>query len=688
MHGQLHGRGALFDAEPPGLLPRLIGLRPYEHVPAAPEHPQGPPVLVLSGGRGLGKTAVLDEICAAYTERTRRGESRKRTPLARIDCEDPQFAAAPHTDSPESWSPLWQAALVLAEQLTEPVRAAGQLTFPRLTAGLVAVRAGSWGGAPDSERIRAELTRILLLNEPHSRFSTAGRWATKVAAKVAAASVGQGPYLAAVVEATLEAVSEDALSRKDQRPSAWYRTYPNAGGNAKRGLMLLSGNFRAGGTSREHAERWLVRALLTDLADGYAGLGARLTRLGRPVVLLDNARTGPGPALLDALLRDRAAGSRHQVAVIATVRGTELPLLRGAVRRQLADVARDSGPQDTAVLLVPLPPLSPDDTLHIVGAVCEGVDVPPRLPHAVHRLTGGNPLGIVLVAQAAREHPGEAGSLSRLLIAPTEPEPGDEDAPPQQGPPLYAELLRHLVPPDRLGELTVLAAAHDHDSAAALAHVQLPDDFGSSGVRELSARLAREGMPTVEGHFVGDPFVRALLLLRLHHRSADGTKWFDVHEQLIRHYEAEPRYRLYHELALDEPAGAVARLRDSFPASGTRRWLEDLRFIASAPCFQGDDRRTAIALGRLGTAPPPQGADVGLHLRVRRLLHAVWQVTDPLVLPEPRVCDRLRFELEQLSDLRPAGGALLFATSRAWPAQALAGRPLTVPTGQDDDGEG
>jgi hypothetical protein len=76
--------------------------------------------------------------------------------------------------------------------------------------------------------------------------------------------------------------------------------------------------------------------------------------------------------------------------------------------------------------------------------------------------------------------------------------------------------------------------------------------------------------------------------------------------------------------------------------------------------------------------------DPVLHLRVRRLLHAVWQLTDPLVLPDPRVAERLRFELEQLSNLRAAGNALLWRASRDWPADALAGRPLRVP----DDEEG
>ncbi|MFJ1811732.1 MULTISPECIES: hypothetical protein [unclassified Streptomyces] len=712
MHRQLYGRGALFDVGPAGLVPRLVGIRPYELHAEKLEHPAGPPLLVLAGGRGLGKSAVLAELWDAYTEHTRRGEARRRTPVALIDCEDEQFARPPHEESPESWSPVWQALLVVAEQLTEPVRAAGGLTFPRLTAGLVAVRASDWSGRTDSDRIRRELVRILLLNERPSRFSLAGRWAAKVAAKVIAAASGGGPFVAATVEATLEALSDGVTYRKEQRPATWYRSYPNAGGNAKRGLLLLAGNFRAGGASREHAERWLVRALLADLAEAYSGLGSHLTRLGRPLVLLDNARGGPGPGLLDAVLRDRADGVADQVVWVATIRGAAHPALGDAVRRALPEVARatdwepGSSPSSRA-LLVPLPPLSPDDTLHMVGAVCDDTELPPQFPHATHRLTGGNPLGIVLLATAARQHPERAVSLGRLVTAKIKLEEGQAD----DGRPAYAELLARLVPADRLDELTVLAAAHDHDSAVALADAQLPDDFGSSGVRSLRTRLAEEGLPATPGHFVGDPFTRALLLLRLHHRHADHGKWREVHETLIRHYTpaddhdangedpAHARYRLYHELALGDTAGAVAYLRDTFTTLRTRTWLDTLRFLASAPYFHAhdaegrdsdgeDDRRSAIALGRTDAGQePPEGVNASLHLRIRRLLHAVWQVTDPLVLPDPKVCGRLEFELRQLSDLRPAGGALLFATSRAWPRDAAAGRPLHTPD-EDEEGDG
>ncbi|MFI5815090.1 hypothetical protein ACIA7S_29580 [Streptomyces sp. NPDC051643] len=697
MHRGLHGRGALFDTDPPGLASRLVGLRPYQLRSAPVEHAKELPFVVFTGGRGLGRSAVLRELRDAY---------RGHTPVALVDGEDRQFTAPAPERPAESWSPVGQALTTIAEQLAEPVTGAGRIGFPRLASGLLAVAAGGWSDR-DVPRIRQEAERILLLNETGSRLSGfAGRWVSKVVAKLIASMSSTGPVVEPIIEATLEAFAEGIAPthRRLRRAATWYRDYPNAGGNAKLGLILLSAHFRAGGDSRTHAERHLVRALLADLDDAYAGVMQRSHRLGRPVVLIDNMREPAGLGLLEPVLRDRADGIADQVVFFAALRGDTHPALRNAGRRTLPEVIRHTGWEpgtspSSRALLLSLPPLTPDDTLHLLGGTAQGLDVPPHLPHATHRLTGGSPLGVTLLAESARQNlPRGATSLGPLLTADVVVH---ED---HDGRPTYLELLDRLVPGGRLDELTVLAAAHDRDSACALAEVQLPDDFGASGVLDLEERLAREGLPTVAGQFVGDPFLRALLLLRLHHDDPDHERWRAVHRTLVDHYgdgelPDRDRYRLHHELALGKADFAVAHLRDTFPRTDTRSWLATLLFIASAPYYHahgpdgrgadnpaGHDDRASIALGRTDAAQrPPDSVDAVLHLRVRRLLHAVWQLTDPLVLPDPKVGERLRFELEQLSNLRPAGNPLLWRASREWPSHALAGRPLRVP---DDDENG
>ncbi|MFE2964012.1 hypothetical protein ACFXKC_10120 [Streptomyces sp. NPDC059340] len=700
MHRGLHGRGALFDTDPPGLASRLVGLRPYQLRSNPYEHPKELPFVVFAGGRGLGKSAVLRELRDAY---------RGHTPVALVDGEERQFAGPPAERPAESWSPVGQALTTIAEQLAEPVTGAGRIGFPRLTSGLLAVAAGGWSDR-DVPRIRQEAERILLLNETGSWLSGfAGRWVSKVVSKLIASLSGTGPVIAPIIEATLEAFAEGIgpAPRRLRRAATWYRDYPNAGGNPKLGLILLSSHFRAGGDSRTHAERYLVRALLADLDDAYAGVMQRSHRLGRPVVLIDNVQERAGLGLMEPVLRDRADGIADHVVFFAALRGYSHGALRNASRRTLPEVARNTdwepgtSPSSRA-LLVALPPLTPDDTLHLVGGVSQGLALPPQLPHATHRLSGGSPLGVTLLAESARQNlPQGAKSLGELL---TSDVAVHED---NDGRPTYQELLDRLVPGGRLDELTVLAAAHDRDSACALAEVQLSDDFGASGVLALEERLTEEGWTSAAGQFVGDPFLRALLLLRLHHDDPDHARWRSVHRTLIDHYgDADQpdsaRCRLHHELALGKADFAVAHLRDTFPRTDTGSWLSSLVFIASAPYYHahdpdgrdfgghgGHDDRAAVALGRTDAAQqPPDSVDAVLHLRVRRLLHAVWQLTDPLVLPDPKVSDRLRFELEQLSNLRPAGNPLLWRASREWPSDALAGRPLRIPGDDDENGNG
>ncbi|MEV5989144.1 hypothetical protein AB0L85_29840 [Streptomyces sp. NPDC052051] len=700
MDRRLHGRGPLFDTDPPGLASRLVGLRPYQLRSSPYEHAVDVPFVVFTGGRGLGKSALLAQVRAAY---------QGHTPVALVDGEEPQFAVAPPERPVAAWSPVAQALTTIAEQLAGPVKGARRIGFPRLASGLLAVAAGGWSDR-DMPRMRQEAERILLLNDSRSFLDGfAGRWAAKVVAQLVSTMSHTGPVVEPIIEATLESFSEGVspTHRRLRRAVGWYRDYPNAGGNPKLGLILLSGHFRADGDSRAHAERHLVRALLADLDDAYTGVMQRSHRLGRPVVLLDNVQAPAGRAFMEYVLRDRADGIRDQVVFFAALRGQTLPgggtfrALPHAARRSLTEVTRAShwepgASPSSRALLVSLPPLTPDDTLHLMGAACRGLTMPPQLPHATHRLTGGSPLGSTLLAVSARQNlPRGADSLGALLT-------GDvavhED---HTGRPAYRELLDRLVPGGRLDELTVLAAAHDRASALALAEARLPDDFGAAGVLGLEERLAEEGWPTTAGQFVGDPFLRALLLLRLHHLSTDHAEWQATHRALIDHYGGDgadaARYRLHHELALGSADFAVAHLRDTFPGADVGAWLSALLFIASAPYFHAHDsegrdfadrdHRAAIALGRMDAAHPvPEGVDAVLHLRVRRLLHAVWQLTDPLVLPDPQVAERLRFELEQLSNLRPGGTALLWRASRDWPAHATAGRPLHVPRDDQDGG--
>ncbi|MFB7914782.1 hypothetical protein [Streptomyces sp. NPDC056061] len=129
MERELYGREAIFGAD--GLAARLTGLTPHGSARIPYEHHDDPPVVVLTGGRGMGKTAVPKQLRHVY---------REITPTALVDCE----ALVPPADPGPGWTPVTGALPELATQLTTRVRAARPVQFPRLSLGLVAVASISW----------------------------------------------------------------------------------------------------------------------------------------------------------------------------------------------------------------------------------------------------------------------------------------------------------------------------------------------------------------------------------------------------------------------------------------------------------------------------------------------------------------------------------------------------------------
>lgn len=141
---ELYGREAIFGND--GLAARLTGLTPTGSARAAYEHRDDPPVVVLTGGRGMGKTAVLKQLRHVY---------REITPVALVDCE----AVVPPEDPGPGWTPVTGALPELAAQLTVRVHGARPVQFPRLSLGLVAVASISWS-REDETRAQRDLQSL------------------------------------------------------------------------------------------------------------------------------------------------------------------------------------------------------------------------------------------------------------------------------------------------------------------------------------------------------------------------------------------------------------------------------------------------------------------------------------------------------------------------------------------------
>lgn len=709
MDRELYGREAVLD--PSGLVARLTGLAPYGFSGVRYEHGDDPPVTVFTGGRGMGKTALLKQIRNAY---------RRGTPLALLDCARVEEPA----EHGPGWSPVTGALAELAVQLSPRVLSAKPVQFPRLALGLAAVASISWS-QEDDERARRDLQRLgpVLSTVDESR-GAASTWVGKVLAKLAATVVdGAAPLAGVLAEATVETLLEDVFGRSQRRSETWYGAYRSGGGNGKLGLRQLAVDFSQGGTRRAGAEGFLVGALVEDLRRAYVGLTRLGTRRGRPVVLLDNAHLPLGRRLVEPILRDRADGRRDQVVVIAASRDRDHEGLRRATRLRLPEVAhRAPCPRGTditsGVLAVELTPLSAAQTRSLFDQYDPAGRTPPELPGGVHRLTGGRPVGVALLGRAAGEAPaGVRGSLTpgALLDLAVEVR---EDSP---AVPVAETLLDVLLPelrPEETAALTVLAAAHDEESARVLARtrlraasvegdvaLRLRDALRSDGWPAGTARPGGAGAGgdgaggragAAPSYFVTDPLLRALLLHRLRFHDGDApayAAWRAVHETLLAHYGPRPTpYRLRQELALGRTGDAVTALREAFPDPDVGGWLDRLLFVASAPYPRDPDRagpdpRRAVALGQdPGPVEELAGLDEGiraLHQSVRRLLHAVWLLTDPLALPDDDVVERMAYELRQLSGRHLTGSLPLWDAATHWPRDIRAWRAPSSPGSEE-----
>ncbi|WP_406467179.1 hypothetical protein [Streptomyces sp. NBC_01594] len=689
MDRELYGREAIFGND--GLAARLTGLTPTGSARAAYEHRDDPPVVVLTGGRGMGKTAVLKQLRHVY---------REITPVALVDCE----AVVPPEDPGPGWTPVTGALPELAAQLTVRVHGARPVQFPRLSLGLVAVASISWSREDDTRAQRDLQSLGPVLATVDTKGGAATGWVAKVLTKLAASAFdSMVPLAGLVAEATVETVLEETFSRFQRRSADWYGSYPQAGGNGRIGLRQLAVDFERGGDLRRRAEDHLVLALVEDLVRAYRGM-ARGARRGRPVLLLDNAHTALGRQLVEPLLRQRGAGGRDQIAVFASSRARDHEGLSHAVRHRLPEVAHGSHwarstEVTSGILAVDLTPLSATQVQAAFDRFDPAGRTPAGLARGVHRLTGGRPLGVALFAQAA----GEVGEPAALV-------PGAlfdctvelrEDRPPVR---VADELLKQLLPGQRPDVLSVLAAAHGEESARLLARTRLRGVSMDGDVALLVRDVLRaEDWQVGPDYFVADPLLRSLLLHRLRFQDGDHphyAMWRAVHESLRAAYVPGGSFpsvphRLHQELVLGGAGACVTHLRVQFALTDVMRWLGALRFIAAAPYprapgSSGPDPRRAIALGQepADSSPDEETGLAGLderateiQLQLRRLLHAVWLLSDPLALPDDEVTEKMAFELRQLSGRHPTGNSVLWDAATHWPQDIRAWRPLSMPPG-------
>jgi hypothetical protein len=640
--------------------------------------PRDPPIVVVVGGRGMGKTAALSEMAGAYGN---------RTPRALLDLASSRYAppSGPGQAGDEWDTPLVRILRDLDWDLGLRTRLGGRLRFPRLSFAMLAI--ATW--QPDPKITREEATGILetafqkiadgrsgeAQDARQKGRELAREWASDVVADLAADAM---PFPVNVfVKASVKALAKRTLSRAERSAALeWHEGWnPGAPGDGYEALVTLARQFHWDGEHREEAEQALIAAFLADVSAGYRGLtGAR--KAGRPIVLLDNAdRNEAGIRFLNLVLAQRArARAQADPAVIVAAGSRSLRGRLGAGDQEAGRHRTGSlpaGGSDRFLAWSELGHLGYRDAL----AMLDGVDQrrsPPNLAHLIWRLTGGLPLAVDEIARAVvgRVPAGgpAGGSPERMPpVAAADilslPVKGKSDASEES---VAAYILRRLVPEDNLrSHLVTFAPAADLKAAKAISfddQAERADEFLRDNAWSATAR-----------HFVGNYLLRTLLLHQLAGREGPRSR-AQVHASLREYYGAagtgplledlEPA-RLYYCLALGDRAHVADRLGQAF-ASDAGEWLDALRQIACAPdqAGPGEPGRRAVALG----ADDGKIPDDEVRRSIHRLVHAAWFLADPFADPDTEVADQLAGELAFLARMHNSGGSVLRAASRAWPA--------------------
>jgi hypothetical protein len=639
----LYQRDELFT-----LAEQLVGLALNDERRVASWRHGDPPVVVAIGGRGSGKTAALRELGTAYGN---------RAPRARLDIADRRYSDDLPGRLPHD-APLLAMLRDLKWELELRVRHNGRLHFPRLSLALLAIATWLPGSEITLDQARRRLTEVTesVAEIAHNDRDWVKDWARDVMADL---SGSMAPFPVSIfVKATVHVFLAKTMNSSHRRTALkWHEDHdPRMPGDGYEVLVTVGRDFHAGGDYRARAEQDLVAAFLADLDAGYRGL-ARLTRVSSPLVLLDNIDARPvGQRFLRLVLASRVRSGTDPLVIIA------------AAPRPIP-----TGQPGGSVREVRLTPLHRPDVLDMLREA-DPQRMPSELPHLIHRLTGGLPLGVDAITRA---------------VAAAVPADGHQSVgPPLAGPSILdihvpdaeataAHILRQLVPDDRWRErLITLAPALSAGEAQTLVKTYLAHDVGLSDAEEM---IRVNGWHSSGGPFVADSFVRTLLLHQLGRRQTHPGST-DIHVTLRDHHGGEATgmltrsepFRLHHCLAVGETGYVVRRLHDSFAGSDAGPWLDALYLICGAPSGAYPDNRRAIALG--GTSTPIERAAEGLgkdqlsrYLSVSRLLHAAWFLTDPLVVPDPEAIDKLADELKFLATQHRSGNGILSQAARAWP---------------------
>ncbi|MDI5965566.1 ATP-binding protein [Streptantibioticus silvisoli] len=620
MTGRLYGRGRVVELVRTALRRQGIPDRPA-------------PVVLLSGPRGSGGTALLDRIWT---------ECGQDCLKVQVDLADAQGVE--------------DAVLLAMAGLLERVPGIRPIRFPRLSLAVKALTYLDDGGGRSGFDAYMRGSR---------RYAAAQSRLDDWAGRVTPLLSGPEQQLLAVTAARTLGGVLDGLSRHQEKAVlAWFAQRRPAAGSGYDPLWdLRTARADPSPEAGRQVDKTLCAALLADLRADFND--ARLLhgqRMSNPLLLFDNADSRAGRALLELVTETRREhhrgdGAADPAVLVAVRRGR----LTGAVGRPLAATderlsqppARPAPPgTDHPVWWSPvrLTDLRPDDVAEmcrssVLGSVRRDADF-------LHGLTGGHPAAtadlVVLLELLGRDR-FEAHDLLDTAL----PDPADlpRDWPEQDtgGMTVRDHLVRRVLSgfladaPDTptgpvvlrdhpvLSAMTVCAATpglSEGAGRAALQYLRRTDDDAASVHERLTSALWLER--DADG---GGPGLHPLAALLLRQLAARDTprQWERLHTGHMTHYAhtGDEPLRHLHQLALVENpqqrnltavTGYLDRCADDRP---TRAWLTLLDQVTAAPNrLRTTMSREAVVTRLAGATAPGDRPRVVARLTVARWLFA------------------------------------------------------------------
>lgn len=565
-----------------------------------PDPDRPPPVLVLTGPGGSGKTALLQEISAQLHDQ----------PHVLLD-----VTKLADTDSA---APILDLLTTMVFGLVR--RDERRWRFSRFMAGrlVTTMTLDHANVARANDQVYAELTRV---KDPAALSESIA----KIFDLIPVPNLG-------IPQELLKQTIPLVISSLTKRSRLGRRITLLAGqewyGHQDKGrrlepigeLVALNLMFRFGGEEgRDQVVRTLMAAFLADVRKA-----AVRSRTFDPVLLLDNADNEPAVRFLRALAAIRSApgADPDHLTVIATS-GGELPAQLGIPDIAVVDqvpidlwqpaALRDLTEAETSLLASDL--LIPAESRHRVVRVVRG-------------LTHGHPGGTAVLLRAALAAGPDHAPPTELLAREVETSSHGVEPAGQQ---VLKMFLQDLKNPLR-ADLVTCAAARTMDEAESLA---ARSDLLTTTVADRVEVLSRFYWAPREsgGPLVMHPLLRRLLLEELGNRPAsDKACWHTVFGWLAAN-DSDLAGRMHHEFALGRADRALEvgeRLADRVAKQDGRRWLAMVRSVVTTPVpavLTGDP----VLAVRAAVANLPEQGPTPIA-SVTKLIVAWRAVEDPMVI--------------------------------------------------------